>query len=46
MTKLANSLTSEQACRLIQIADPLTAEEQAFYDAMSLDELAAELEAK
>jgi hypothetical protein len=40
---LADSLTPEQACKLIQIADPLTPEEQAYFAAMSDDDLLAEL---
>lgn len=39
-----DSLTSEEYSRLIQIAAPLTDEERAKYDAMSVDDLARELE--
>lgn len=39
IAQLANSLTSEQAIRLYQIAAPLTAEESAAFDAMSDEEL-------
>ena len=39
----ANSLTAEQACRLIDIAAPLTDEERAKFDAMTDDELLGEL---
>ena len=35
----ADSLTPEQACRLIQIVDPLTEEEQREFSAMSDDDL-------
>jgi hypothetical protein len=38
-----DSLTPEQACRLIQIADPLTPEAEALYGAMTDDELLAAL---
>jgi hypothetical protein len=44
LTSWANSLTSEQACRLINIASPLTDEERVYFDAMSDDELLAELQ--
>lgn len=43
LAEWANSLTAEQACRLIQIADPLTDAEQATFGAMSDDDLLAEL---
>lgn len=35
----ADNLTTEQACRLIQIADPLTEDEQREFSAMSDDDL-------
>jgi hypothetical protein len=43
LTEWANSLTSEQACKLIQIVDPLTPEEEAYYATLSDDDLLAEL---
>lgn len=44
ITAWVNSLTPEQACKLIDIAHPMTAEEHAQYDAMSDDELLAALD--
>lgn len=40
---LADSLTTEQAIKLIEIASPLTDVERAQFDAMTDDELLAEL---
>lgn len=45
ITDWVNNLSSEEYCRLIQIVDPLTPEQQAKFDALSDDELLAELQA-
>lgn len=45
ITEWVNNLTSEQYIRLIQIAHPLTPDEEAEFDRMTDDELLAALEA-
>lgn len=43
ITEWVNSLSSEEYCRLIDIIDPLSDAQRAEFDAMSDDELLAEL---
>lgn len=43
LTDMVNAMTSEQYSRLIDIIAPLSADEKAHYDAMSDDDLLAEL---
>jgi hypothetical protein len=45
VVSFANSLTPAQACRLIQVADPLTPEEELMFSVMSDDDLVTALEA-
>ena len=47
LQEFVDSLTSEQFIRLLDIADPnpMTDEERAYFNSLSVEELAAELEA-
>lgn len=47
LQQFVDSLTSEQFIRLLDIADPnpMTDEERAYFNSLSNDEIAAELEA-